>query len=538
MSNTKTAATWCRVSTHAQGELSLDSQELAVRKALEAQGYECPPQYVLKVDWTSMDLMSCPQFQQLRRWTAEGAVQAVGTLDRDRLQAQGLQRLLFLSECKEQGVQVVTAQGVPMLDGGEGQLVELALALGKERSVLRAQQGARDGMRDRAKLRGLPPTPNRFFGFQWDKGTSRYVPNERYADACEVWRLALAATPIEAIARELTRRGILTPSGAQGWWPYSVRHVLKNSAYAGVIEALKTEAVEPKQRRANTYGKTGRRMRPESERVRLEGLVERPVVTEPEFDWMQQRLEQNQQFALKNTKLRSYLLRGLVRCAACGHAYVGVTVRSSGKAYSYYQCGARRKPRPNGDRCLSKSLPVDGAEKAVSRMVKEFLSGPEGFGAEVRRRQGVTEESQDSLRRELSGLDQQERAERDAEARAFRIAARGAVSQSVYEQEVGLMRTKQRWIAEQRERLTGQLADLELHSFQPEGVESLRRRLDARLAGATAGDRRFVLEAVGARIIVQSNGTWELELQVPRGAPEPTASGLQIADTRPGRGLG
>jgi len=42
---------------------------------------------------------------------------------------------------------VITAQGLPMLEGQEGQLVELALALGKERSVLRAQQGARDGLR-------------------------------------------------------------------------------------------------------------------------------------------------------------------------------------------------------------------------------------------------------------------------------------------------------------------------------------------------------------------------------------------------------
>ena len=85
MSNSKVGATWCRVSTHDQRELSLDSQEIEARKALESQGYEAPPQYVLKVDWSSLDLMSCPEFQQLRRWIAEGTVQAVGTLDRDRL---------------------------------------------------------------------------------------------------------------------------------------------------------------------------------------------------------------------------------------------------------------------------------------------------------------------------------------------------------------------------------------------------------------------------------------------------------------------
>ena len=148
MQDRRVAAIWCRVSTHDQRELSLDSQEVAVRKVLEAQGYHCPVEYVLKVDWTSLDLMSCPQFQQLRRWNADGTVQAIGTLARDRLQAQGLQRLIFLSDCKDKAVPIVTVQGAPMLEGGEGQLVELALALGKERSVLRAQQGARDGLRE------------------------------------------------------------------------------------------------------------------------------------------------------------------------------------------------------------------------------------------------------------------------------------------------------------------------------------------------------------------------------------------------------
>ena len=158
MSDLPVAAIWCRVSTHDQRELSLDSQEAAVRRVLGTQGYVVPDWAVLKVDWTSLDLMACPEFGTLRQWIAGRRVQAVGVLDRDRFQAQGLQRLIFLSDCQDQGVQVVTAQGVPILEGAEGQLVELALALGKERSVLRAQQGARDGLRDRVRLRGYRPT--------------------------------------------------------------------------------------------------------------------------------------------------------------------------------------------------------------------------------------------------------------------------------------------------------------------------------------------------------------------------------------------
>lgn len=83
--------------------------------------------------------------------------------------------------------------------------------------------------------------------------------------------------------------------------------------------------------------------------------------------------------------------------------------------------------------------------------------------------------------------------------RAFRLATRGQVSEAAFEQEVGLIRTRQRWLAEQRERLKRQLADLERYSISPESVELLRARLAERLAGATPEDRRFVLEAVGRR---------------------------------------
>jgi hypothetical protein len=49
-----------------------------------------------------------------------------------------------------------------------------------------------------------------------------------------------------------------------------------------------------------------------------------------------------------------------------------------------------------------------------------------------------------------------------------------------------------------------QLEDIERYSFSEEAIALLRHRLEARLAGSTPGDQRFVLEAVGARVIVQA----------------------------------
>ena len=135
--------------------------------------------------------------------------------------------------------------------------------------------------------------------------------------------------------------------------------------------------------------------------------------------------------------------------------------------------------------------------------------------------------------RDMKSLERRQKEEQEAEARAFRLASRGQVSDEVFSQEVGLIRTRQRWLGEQRKRLEQQLEDIRRYSFDPENVARLRHRLAARLASATPEDRQFILKSLSARVLAQTDGTWELELQVPREAPAP-AGELQIVNSRPG----
>ena len=147
----KIAAVWARVSSVGQQELSPDGQVERVKKRLIDQGFTIPHEYIFKVVWTSLDLESCPEFRTLKQLIRTQKINAVGFLDRDRIEAVSLQRLLFLSECKDNHVEPIVCQGAPFISEPEGQLVELALALGKERSVLRAQSGAKQGFEDRVK---------------------------------------------------------------------------------------------------------------------------------------------------------------------------------------------------------------------------------------------------------------------------------------------------------------------------------------------------------------------------------------------------
>ena len=364
------------------------------------------------------------------------------------------------------------------------------------------------------------------YGMRWEG--NKLVPDEDYPMACDIWRMALELTRIREIARELNLRGIPTPTGRRSWSPSTIRKILHNRVYAGVLEVLKTEAIIPNERRKNSYGKSSYRLRPVKERVRLEGMVTRPVVTEAEFEFVQRQLLENQRFAARNTGQRHYLLRGLIRCVHCGHVY-GTLTR---EGRQYYYCRGRWDVPWGAERCSSKSMRAAAIEDAVYGMVIEFLRRPELLLAEVRRRHGITQHSIESMQRELADLRRQDREEQEAEAKAFRYLTHRKVSEDVYEQEVGLIRTRRRWIAEQRQHLERQLTDLERYNLSPESIAALRKRVESRLTNASPQDRRFVLEALGTQVIAHDDGTWELQLEVPK----LIANEVQTAVTNPQKG--
>ena len=52
-------------------------------------------------------------------------------------------------------------------EGEMSEFMDFAMSWAKEQQVLRAQQGARDGQRDRAKLRGLPVNGKASYGYKF-----------------------------------------------------------------------------------------------------------------------------------------------------------------------------------------------------------------------------------------------------------------------------------------------------------------------------------------------------------------------------------
>ena len=465
VSNHHIAAIWARVSGKSQTELSPEGQVERVKAKLESLGYSA--KYVFKVVWSSLDLEPCPEFQELRSLITSKKINAVGFLDRDRLEAVGLQRLTFLSDCRENGVEPIVYQGPAFISEPEGQLVELALAIGKERSVKRAQSGAKQGLRDRALLKGLPPTMKSVCGMKWEN--LKLVPDENYGNACEIWRMALQGRKIKQIGRELLDRVIPTPTGKPTWSPSSIRAILTNPVYAGRIGTLKYERVEPRHRRKETYGKTSLRLKPVEEWHWLEGFVTHPIVTWGQFLFIQERLKLNRLYASRNAK-RNFLLRGLIKCQLChsDRHYYGVERTGQEAAYVCSAAWAQTY----GKKCQAKPLPCAQIETEVKANIRSFIESPGIYLPEINRRNQLIDKTIADIERAIKDLEKEKNETIYHEQRAFRL-----LSDEAFEQEQPLIKARRIYLTEQIEREKVKLANHQRFAVTKEQVEQMRQRL-------------------------------------------------------------
>jgi hypothetical protein len=449
-------------------------------------------------------LSNCPEFQELRGWINRKEIGALGIFDRDRLNAIGLQRLVFLSECKENGVELVICQGPPVLDEPEGQLVELALALGKQRQVLRAQQGSRDALRERATVKGLPTTCNPPYGYYWDESRTRLIPNDKWEIRSFIVTSFVNGASVKAIIKALHKRTIPSPKGKEWWVEPTIILILKDTVNYGEYRALRREAVEPKERRGKTSGKTSSKHLPGIPLPNIE--VEKPIITREQYDWILARLEQNKVNARRNGK-RNYLLRGMIYYEGDNLRYHGRDIRGISWAYRYSARGRwSDNPRPY--------LPGRKLEAMVEVRARQLLTGDEALAQEMGWRSEAIKESIARLEGEMRRLERKSNENVNAESELVSLRIRGKVSDDAYARQQSLLLAERQWVAEEKERISANLAQLKHRSLSLAGLEELKKQMADKLNSREFTDRRFVLEALGTRVIVTTEGAIEIEFLI------------------------
>jgi len=494
----KAAAIWARVST--SGQTSLPDQIARAKEKLEEKGYTVPLDRILAVDWTSLDLFNCPQFLQLAGWVKRKEIQAIGMLDRDRLHSDPpYQRLAFLAECRQAGVEIVLCQGAPMLDGDWGDLLEHVYTIGKKQQVLRAKVGAKDGMHDKVVRDRKPTSRHRIYGYKWETDT-RLVPTENWDAVKLILDLVLNGIPYRQIVKELKKQAILSPNGSPEWEPSTISSVIvRNPVYAGRYYALGKQVCEPHKRKANKYGNTSVRTVPLEQRVYLpEVEVVNPPITWEQFLQIQQRVKKNQQLAQRNAK-RDYLLRGFISCGKHqgkkGEPRIYFGHPASGTYY--YQCpvGGCKHPNLNGPQI----------EEAIKRETQRLLNlQPEEFYKQIGD-QGNIDRTRESLGKELRSLETKYNRNINAETDLERRDLMGQVHPEVYRRIKSQLQAERIWIEERKQYITGQLAQLGREAEVIASLQQVKTKFADRLGTLTNAEWRDLLVTLNFGIWVSDN---------------------------------
>jgi hypothetical protein len=497
---TNIGAIWARVSTLGQAETSLESQISRAEAKLIDAGYSVPKERILAVDWSSLDLFSCPKFQLLRKWVSNREVQAIGILDRDRLEAKGLQRLLFLSDCREAEVKLVICQGPPILDEPEGQLVELALAIGKERSVIRTRQGAKDGLHDRVNKSRLPTSRHRLYGYKWD-GSLRLIPDENWTVVKLIFDMAFSGATYDVIIKELIKRGILSPGGLHDWPKATISAILHNPTYGGRYHALKKKSVEPLNRKRDTYGNSSQRQLPSEKWVYLHEVeVVNPPISWGRWGQLSKRLQENTRFSPRNSKA-NYLLRGLVFCD--------------------YHRGKKGEPRVYHGQPHRKSwryaCPVGGCPKAslngprleeLAKLHTRFLISlqPDEFYIHISGKYNI-DALKESLTMEQRKLEAQYNRNINAETELENRSLQGQIHSEVYRRLKAKYQTERKWIEERKEVIRDQITQLNRQAEAVDSLMQIKADLGSRLDSLTKEEWRRLFRALNLEIHVRDGAT-------------------------------
>jgi site-specific DNA recombinase len=279
-------------------------------------------------------------------------------------------------------------------------MAELEKSTIMERMTLGRDRVAREG-----KWTG-GPVP---FGYDID-AEGCLTPSARLVDGLQETEAEIARSVFERIARgsttvaECRRLNALavptrrryasgtTVTVGENWLPSRINAMVRNPVYAG-RHVLKSRA----------------------------GPIERavpPLVSQGLWDQAQAQLRQNRTLATRNAQHR-YLLRGLIRCAACGANFAG-TPSYSPKAPQwvghYYRCNSQLGAvRPEvGGRCRAKRLPTAWLDDEVWQDCRAFIQNPGEPLAEAQRQLRARMAETVGVERQRRGL-QKQLAEKDAE---------------------------------------------------------------------------------------------------------------------------
>jgi hypothetical protein len=523
------ALVWWRVSTEPQKEISWETQTREAATLADKDGFYVPPEFVIGTDWASLEVWDSPPMERVKGFIRGRNVHALYMYDADRGPSKPAHRLLLRALCEEYGVKMRCCYGeIP--DGEMGEVMEFLSAWKKEDSVHRSQRGAKDGLRDRAKIKGLPVNGKAPYGYRFryqQISSTVRLPEAlepqlpQHAIVAQIYRLALDGMATRGIVRTLAVAGIPAPQGGAVWEHKTVLGILHNPVYAGVYHALRTECRTPEKRRGQTYGKTTSYVLPQNNWHPLGNfLVESPIVSWQVWEELQERLKRNKQDASRNAK-HYFMLRGMLFCGTHGRRLVGHASNHAG--LYHYSCPAKRRLYPGQSICETPYLNGPKLEAQIWDRIWEFLTDEAVFNAEMARLGGINHEQEEQVQQQLAVLERQLHKLDGMDTELVSMKLRGLLTEEVFARSLALNKAERTYLTDEVERHKGTLRTMQQAKLATASLIALRKSMLKKLESPTPERKRWALECLEAKATLQPDGSLDVSITYHQ-APESSDS--------------
>ena len=388
-------AVYVRVSTQRQTQMQTIDQQLERLQAyFQLQGWEWREELVFRDDGYSGASLKRPGLDRLREQAAQVHFDRVLITTPDRLARKYIYQMLLIEELEKSGCQVEFVER-PMSQDPHDQLVlQIRGAVAEyERNLItdRMRRGRLQKYRAGTLLPWGPPP----YGYRTDPLHPRDPTGVRLepAEAAAVAEMFAYYQQdrhtLRGLAKQLRELGVRGPRGSLHWSDGTIRHILTNPVYMGTVYAGRNH-YRPATGRISPLKPVGggngsiERVPPEDWIV----VAQIPaIVSQEQFDMIQEKLKHNQSVASRNNTKHQYLLRAMISCGLC---HLACTGRTTDTGHPYYVCNGKRPllQSPRTEKCPSRFLPVGQLDELVWADLCEVLLHPECLDKALQRAQG------------------------------------------------------------------------------------------------------------------------------------------------------
>ena len=349
------AALYARVSSEKQDvDLSITAQLKALREYASKNGYEIIKEYVDEAE--SGKTTARPAFREMiaaaRR--SQKPFDLILVWKYSRFARSREDSIVFKTMLRKNGIRVVSINE-PSEDTPTGKLLEAMIESLDEFYSTNLGEEVTRGMRESAG-RGFYMSAKAPYGYRRikvnDAGKDRPTLEIELTQAktvISIFTQAIEGKGSMEIVKQLNKDGIGGPKG-NGWIKTTVRKILTNEAYAGILLwGLHSTHDLPVIRVPNAWPS---------------------IIDKATFDRVQAIIKDRTPANLHPKRVASsYLLSGLAKCGYCGKALVGQDAK--GGKFHYYVCGTLLKKGPSS--CPSHYLNSRCFENSVINKIKEHV---------------------------------------------------------------------------------------------------------------------------------------------------------------------